>query len=191
MPGPLVAAAIPAIGSLVGGLIQNNANRDMAREQMAFQERMSGTAYQRATEDMRLAGINPMLAYMQGGASSPQGATAQMSDVIGPAVASAQHARRLSAELKLNSAMVEKTREEAKVPQSVYGKNYAEIDLIKQHFFESKAREDESRARIRQVDADYPWRSLKGQAATGAKKVIRKAREIWDTAPYRNPWDRR
>ena len=36
------------------------------------------TAYQRATADMRAAGINPMLAVNQGGASTPGGAMAQL-----------------------------------------------------------------------------------------------------------------
>ncbi|HAN48979.1 MAG TPA: hypothetical protein DCQ20_08920 [Nitrospira sp.] len=74
------------VGSQLGGPIsayygqqeQNAANAQQAQKQMDFQERMSSTAWQRGTADMAAAGLNPMLAFSQGGASSPGGSMATM-----------------------------------------------------------------------------------------------------------------
>jgi len=95
------------ISGLVGGALTykgardaNKMNLKIAREQMGFQERMSNTAYQRAMQDMSAAGINPILAYSQGGASSPGGASATMQNELSGAVSSALDARRAHAEVK-------------------------------------------------------------------------------------------
>lgn len=63
-----------AIAAGVGALYQNQEAKRAAKRQMEFQASMSNTSWQRGMADMKAAGLNPMLAYKMGGASSPAGA---------------------------------------------------------------------------------------------------------------------
>lgn len=157
--GPALAAAMTGGMSLLGGGMANRArSREAATDrsfqsaealktrdfqtrqagtQMAFQERMRSTEWQAAIRDMEAAGINPALAYSQGGASSPGGASgggatasgsrANQEDIISPAVSSAMQYRRLDEELKNMRAVRLKTQAETKVVQGKPGQVFGPL----------------------------------------------------------------
>ena len=59
--------------------IAMNYNSAEAMANREWQEHMSNTAYQRAVEDMKKAGLNPILAFANGGASTPGGSAGTIS----------------------------------------------------------------------------------------------------------------
>jgi hypothetical protein len=103
------SALITAGANLLGSHMRNKEAKKASARQMAFQRDMSDTSYQRGMEDMRKAGLNPILAGKVGGASTPTGSTYNPENVATSAVQAynvsnltAQQARnqRLDADLK-------------------------------------------------------------------------------------------
>lgn len=61
---------------LASAIQAQNFEAEEAQKTRDWQEEMSNTSYQRAVKDMQAAGINPALAYQQGGSSTPSGVSA-------------------------------------------------------------------------------------------------------------------
>ncbi|AXH78054.1 MAG: DNA pilot protein [Microviridae sp.] len=146
------------LGSLAGGLFNNffagerqedqqQFNSAQTAETRAWEERMSNTAYQRATNDLRSAGLNPMLALMHGGASTPSVAPAS-SGIAGPgnnfdfpaAMQTASNIALQTATKDKTEAEAAKTRAEEKEVIARTPTHAVSIDQMQQNIEESKSR---------------------------------------------------
>lgn len=120
------------LGGVLGHSAQQKANRRniaLNRENREWEERMANSAYQRAVKDLKDAGLNPMLAYSQGGASTPSvsAATVQPEDAGARAVSSAGSKAMTALQLQnmqlQNQILVEKRQQEIVTTHRMQGEN--------------------------------------------------------------------
>lgn len=101
MPGPLAAAGLMAAGGIAEGLIGSAFSLYQQNKQNRFNRNMAGTAHQREVEDLKRAGLNPILSANKG-AASPPSAGAQMAPMN--ATEKVAQALRLKSDLELQQA---------------------------------------------------------------------------------------
>lgn len=174
------AAAIAAGGgSLIGGILgyvgqksANAANAKQAQLNRDFQERMSSTAHQREVNDLRAAGLNPILSASKGGSSTPGGAQAQMQNALEPIANSAQQTAQIAAQMQLVKAQTRKTNNEASIlgPKArIYNKAEELINNIIPDNNSAKSMLETGLNKIKSKGNEY---ATNAQAKTKAKAKI-------------------
>lgn len=167
----------------------NRLNLEEAQRNRDFQERMSNTAYQRAMADMRVAGLNPMLAFSQGGASVPSGSQGSV-DVVKNAPLAQMALEAYTGIKKANSSATQAdaasisatsnaSLNNAKIPGAVAEaeKTQEQTQLLKEQQLTERFRRGEIDAKTRQLQKEIReepnapiYRSLKRDAIEVAKK---------------------
>lgn len=169
------AGLVGGITGSIGGGISSAMDRALTRENRQFQLDMSNTAYQRAMRDMRAAGLNPILAYKQGGASTPTPNAFKPSSIgLREGVSTAIALQRARAEVKnigqttkqskANTDLLTYQAEKARLEAALYG---AVNDLIGDPLSTGKdvlKRSYEEKIRPKFRELEKTWDSGKAKA---------------------------
>lgn len=120
-----MADLFSALGSIGSGLLDNLFANRRQEDQQAFNAQQFATRYQTTVKDMQAAGLNPMLAYSQGGGSGASSGIGSSSGSMTQAYSAYQENQRqrelldaqkaqLDSQAQLNSANAAKALEDAR-----------------------------------------------------------------------------
>jgi len=189
--GGIIGAAHGAIGSspadmLTGGAVSNaksveetnRLNMEESQRNRDFQLGASNTGYQRSVADLKAAGLNPALAYSNGPASTPSGATATASaprkgDIGANLASNAKMGMGEAAALNNTQSQTELNKVNAEVGEITSQKLSANAKEAEQNIEKIKAETERSRAEAQRAKmaekVDRMNMPAKKEAARGAK----------------------
>lgn len=161
-----------------------------AREQSAIQQNASATQYQRAMADMKKAGLNPMLAYQQGGAAMPGTVQAPvLGNPVSQGVNSAAQFQGAQNQTEQTAANVQQIKQNVRLLGSKEGLTDAQIVQVERgitklemDIMQVEANTQITRNQIIESDvitqliADNPWLSemkYAGEAGAASARIIK------------------